>query len=97
MRFVVQDGTPLEHCVFDETTYINPDSGTQSTGRNVLNARDAIVLIPRNPLTVGATYQMSTTTNEQTYAWSLMVSATGYAVEETFGQSLMRYNAQAGA
>jgi hypothetical protein len=81
---------PLEHCVFDETTYTNPDSGTQSTGRNVLNARDAIVLIPRNPLTAGAIYQVSITANGQTYAWSFMVSATGYAVEEMFGQSLMR-------
>ncbi|CAG0981118.1 hypothetical protein ANRL4_01878 [Anaerolineae bacterium] len=86
----MQGTTPLEHCVFDETTYTNSDSGTQSTGRNVLNARDAIVLIPRNPLMPGLTYSVSITANGQTYAWSFTVSATGYAFEGMSGQTLMR-------
>jgi hypothetical protein len=85
-----QGSTPLEHCVFDETTYTNPDSGTQNTGRNVLNARDAIVLIPRNPLTPGAAYQVSITANGQTYAWFFTVSVAGYALEDVPGHSLMR-------
>ena len=87
---LMQGGTSLEHCVFDETNYTNPDGSTQSTGRNVLNARDAIVLIPRNPLTPGLTYNMSITANGQTYAWSFTVSATGFALEDMLGQSLMR-------
>ncbi|MGD2157241.1 MAG: CAP domain-containing protein, partial [Anaerolineales bacterium] len=36
----------LEHCVFDETSYKNPDPSAQSLGRSILGARDAIVIIP---------------------------------------------------
>lgn len=64
----------LDHCVFDETSYTNPDSGTQALGRSVLNSRDAIVLIPRSPLTTGLPYTVSVTANGQTYSWSFTVS-----------------------
>jgi uncharacterized protein YkwD len=86
----MQGTTPLEHCVFDETTYTNPDSSTQSVGRNILNSRDAIVLIPRAPLTPGATYTVSITTNGQTYTWSFVASSTAHATDEVGGLSLMR-------
>ncbi len=85
-----QGTTPLEHCVFDETNYTNPDSSTQSTGRSILNSRDAIVLIPRAPLTAGATYTVSITTNGQTYLWSFGVSNAAKATDEVIGLSLMR-------
>jgi uncharacterized protein YkwD len=68
-----QGGTPLEHCVLDETSYMNPNSSQQSLGRSVLNSRDAIVLIPRYPLTNGLTYTASITTNGSTYTWSFTV------------------------
>ena len=42
--------TSLEHCIFDETSYSNPNGADQGTGRSVLGSRDAIVLIPRSPL-----------------------------------------------
>lgn len=71
----MRGGTWLEHCVFDETNYVNPDSALQSLGRSILNSRDAIVLIPRAPLTAGQTYTVSITTNGQTYAWSFSVSS----------------------
>ena len=48
------NGNPLAHCVYDETSYANPDSSLQGLGRAVLNAGDAVVLIPRSPLTPGA-------------------------------------------
>jgi hypothetical protein len=48
-----RNGQPLEHCVFDETTYTNPDRAQQKLGRNILGARNAIVLIPRAPLSPG--------------------------------------------
>ncbi len=70
-----QGGTPLEHCVYDETSYYNSDSSAQSLGRAVLDPRDAIVLVPRQPLTPGATYTASITANGQTYTWSFTVSA----------------------
>jgi hypothetical protein len=73
---ITQDGNQLEHCVFDETSYKNQsDSYGQSLGRSILDARDAIVIIPRNPLTPGATYDVSLTTNGHTYTWSFSVSA----------------------
>ncbi len=78
----MRGSTALEHCVFDETSYVNPDGSTQSLGRNVLNARDAIVLIPRAPLTRGATYTVSITVNGQTHTWSFTVSSTALTVEE---------------
>jgi hypothetical protein len=65
--------TALEHCVFDETNYINPDSSYQGLGRSVLNARDAIVLIPRSALSAGAAYTVSITANGRTYEWSFSV------------------------
>jgi hypothetical protein len=65
--------TPVEHCVFTENTYINYDSALQTGGRAVLGTRDAIVLIPRYPLTGGATYAVSVTANGRVYQWSFMV------------------------
>ena len=68
-----QSGRPLEHCVFDETTYRNPDRQQQQLGRGILGARDAIVLIPRFPLTAGTTYTASITANGQTSTWSFEI------------------------
>jgi hypothetical protein len=69
------EGVPLEHCVFDETNYVNPDSVLQSTGRSILGVRDAIVLVPKNPLTPGAVYAVSITANGQTHTWTFSVSS----------------------
>ena len=65
-----QNGRPLEHCVFDETTYRNPDRTQQKLGRGILGARDAIVLVPRAPLTAGTTYTAAVTVNGRRYTWS---------------------------
>lgn len=67
--------TPLEHCIFDETNYVNGNSSFQSLGRSVLNSRDAIVLMPRYPLEVGQTYTASITANGAVYTWSFSSSA----------------------
>lgn len=64
----------LEHCVFDETSYHNPAAGSQSLGRAILGSRDAIVLIPKNPLLSGETYSVSLTVNGKTTKWSFSVS-----------------------
>jgi Cysteine-rich secretory protein family len=68
------NGQSLEHCVFDETSYANGDLVQQNLGRNILNARDAVILIPRQPLTPGSTYSASITANGQIYAWSFSIS-----------------------
>ena len=68
-----QDSVALEHCLYDETSYTNSDSSLQNLGRSVLNMRDAIVLIPREPLTPGTNYAVSITVNGQTISWSFNV------------------------
>ncbi|GAH44015.1 unnamed protein product, partial [marine sediment metagenome] len=40
------------------------------------DSRDAIILIPRNPLTPGASYTVSITVSGQTHTWSFTVSST---------------------
>jgi hypothetical protein len=69
-----QGSEPLEHCIFDETTYKNPESATQSLGRAILGSRDAIVLIPKDPLSPGNTYSVSVSVNGKTINWSFTVS-----------------------
>jgi cardiolipin synthase A/B len=82
---LLQDTTLLEHCLFDETSYINPTESTRTTGRNILNSRDAIVLIPKQPLTPGATYTVSITANGQTYIWSFTISNTARSLDAAQG------------
>lgn len=70
-----RDGIPVEHCVFDETTYRHPtDRNQQDLGRLILNSRDAVVIIPRDPLSPGSRYTVSVTANGQTYTWSFSVA-----------------------
>jgi hypothetical protein len=66
-------GQPLDHCVFDETTYINPDNKARDLGQGILGSRDAIVLIPRAPLTPGAQYTVSITVDGTPHTWSFWV------------------------
>jgi uncharacterized protein YkwD len=63
----------LASCVFDASTYNNPDDATQARGRNGLKAYGAAVLIPRQPLTSGQTYAVSISANGKTYGWSFSV------------------------
>jgi hypothetical protein len=74
-----ENGVPIAHCTIDETNYSNPTASHQSLGRNLLNAGDAVVILPRNPLTPGALYTVSITANGATHTWSFRVSvdATG--------------------
>jgi len=69
-----RDGQPLQACIFDETSYANPDPAAQALGRKALTMRDTLVLIPRLPLEPGATYTASITTNGQTITWSFSVA-----------------------
>lgn len=85
-----QNDQPLEHCVFDETTYSNPDGILQGLGRDILNGRDAIVLIPRSPLSAGATYAASITANGKTYTWSFSISGAAQAQEDRSSSGFVR-------
>jgi hypothetical protein len=65
---LTEGGRELQHCIFDESSYVNPES--QTTGRLLLNNRDAIVIIPRQPLEVGKTYTVTLVVNGETIRWS---------------------------
>ncbi len=60
----------LPACIFDETNYTNPNGSTQSTGRSILNSRDAVIIIPRNPLVSGQEYTVSVSANGNVTQWS---------------------------
>ena len=66
------DPTTLEACVFDGSTYKNPDSGTQAMMRNQLINFGAIVMMPRAPLDPGS-YLVSITAGGHEYSWSFSV------------------------
>lgn len=72
---VLRNGAAIDHCVFDETNYTNSNASYQSLGRSVLGSRDAIVIIPRDPLTPGSQYTISVTTNGQTHTWTFSVAS----------------------
>ncbi len=67
--------TELEHCIFDETTYTNSNPTLQALGRANLNARDAIVLIPKAALVAGNSYTASVIVNGQEITWTFSVAA----------------------
>ena len=65
----VEGNIPLLHCVFDETTYSNPSESAQRTGRFILAQRNAVILMPRQPLLVDRSYVVSITVNGTTHSW----------------------------
>ncbi len=72
---LTQGATSLAHCVFDETNYYNSIANLQQSGRDLLNARDAVVLIPQAPLVAGKSYAVSITNSGVVYSWSFSVAA----------------------
>jgi hypothetical protein len=77
-------GQTLQSCAYDETSYTNPDAERQQLGRAVLGSRDAVVILPRQPLVSGRTYEVSLTNAGETYMWSLTARrpATGAAADK---------------
>lgn len=61
---------PLESCLFDETSYRNPDQYAREAGRTILDLNDAIVIIPREQLPIDEEYTVQVTVDGQTYTWS---------------------------
>ncbi len=55
------NGVAATACMFTEATYTNSNPAAQQSGRGILNARDAIVIIPLNPLVVGSVYEVTVT------------------------------------
>jgi uncharacterized protein YkwD len=67
---VMKGDIVLESCMFSETSYVNSDAFAQSTGRTILDERDAIVIMPRLPLEMGQTYTVEVMADGQPYIWS---------------------------
>jgi len=62
---LVRNGTAAQACGYDATSYLNPDPGTQTWGRDVLKGEGAVVLIPREPLQPRATYTVTVNAQAQ--------------------------------
>jgi hypothetical protein len=71
----------LEHCAFDEGSYRNRDDVAQRLGRSILAARNAIVLIPREPLRPGAVYRAVVEVNGRQIDWTFGVSRADFGRE----------------
>ncbi len=65
-----KDGEYLAHCRFDETNFTHPNEYRQRSARLILGNRDAIVIIPQQPLLPGSVYSVRVDANGQTYTWS---------------------------
>jgi pSer/pThr/pTyr-binding forkhead associated (FHA) protein len=63
-------GTKVETCAYDSQTYTNPDAGTQTHGRMILDGFGEVVMIVRDPLAGGETYRVAMTVNGKPYSWS---------------------------
>jgi uncharacterized protein YkwD len=68
------EGKVVASCVFDETTYTNSDATAQDLGRAVLDGRDAVVIVPKEPLQRGKRYVIVVTANGKTYRWAFTVA-----------------------
>lgn len=64
----------MKHCVFDETNYRNGNKEEQRLGRDILDAHDAVVLVPRSPLQSGHTYRVVIDANGKRIDWTFRVS-----------------------
>jgi len=84
--WIADDEGPLEHCVFDGGTYRNRDAAQQRLARTILALRDAIVLIPRQPLRSGPSYHAIVDVNGRRIEWRFRVDRS--ADEERKGRSV---------
>lgn len=71
---LLEDGVAVDNCVYDGTTYTNPDPQMQDLGQNVLAGRNAVVMIPRNPLKPGSQYEAILTFGTQVLDWTFTVA-----------------------
>jgi len=62
----------LDACVFTGSTYTNPDPLLQDLGQQFLNALNAVIIMPKEPLTPGV-YYVSVTSNGEPITWSFVV------------------------
>ncbi|MFZ0548266.1 MAG: hypothetical protein WAM60_22660, partial [Candidatus Promineifilaceae bacterium] len=56
-----ENGNAVPSCMFHEGSYSNPNPTTQEIGRKILDDRDAIIIVPQNPLKIGNSYEVTVT------------------------------------
>ncbi len=71
--------TAVEHCVIDETSYINPDAEQQGSMRAHLKELSAVVLVPKSPLRRGRAYTVHVEANGSTFDWTFNTGAAATA------------------
>ena len=72
---LLRDGQPVSHCAYDAVGYTNSDAAARSLGRQIMDNRDAVVLIPEAPLVAGSSYRVSMVVDGETYSWSFRAVA----------------------
>ena len=65
-----RNGTRVEACGFDASSYRNSDPTSVSRAREGLHHFGAVVIVPREPLVAGATYTVRATVSGRRYRWS---------------------------
>ena len=70
-------GTAQQLCTISATTYRDPqDASAERLGRSVLDSYGAVVLLPRNPLQYGRSYNVrARTTDGEVFNWTFRVTA----------------------
>jgi hypothetical protein len=72
---LLRGATPVEHCVYDASTYSNADGFAERAGRDGLKALGVVMMIPRHPLMPGETYSVSIEAQGSTHSWSFKVAS----------------------
>jgi Cysteine-rich secretory protein family len=68
--WIAEGARDIDHCIFDQGTYKNPDAAQQRLVRRILASRNAIILIPRTPLRPGARYRAIVEVNRRRIEWT---------------------------
>jgi len=69
-----ENGSQLETCGFDATSYANSDGFQQARLREGLHSYGAVAVIPKSPLQPGHQYTVSIVADSQTYTWTFPVA-----------------------
>lgn len=68
--------TAVEHCAFDDQSYTFPDQAWLDVAKAILDGYEAIVIIPRSPLTPGGQYRATVRSMLGEATWTFSVSPT---------------------
>ncbi len=75
-------GAPLESCLVTSENYKSPEKAEMESGKGNLKLYAAALLIPRQPLEAGKTYDVSVTKDSMEYNWSFKIEPKGLIVSE---------------